>query len=157
MISTKLLERVKTHWEAIAAAVIEQSRSDPHTPHHQELDSEELHARAHELLEGLGEWLTTQDPERITRRCEEIGRQRFSEGRPLAEVVYKVYMIELKTVEYMQYTNIAQTATEMFGEMEMLRALHRFFAIVVYSFVRGYEQAAAGSIWSAQKQKTHAL
>lgn len=153
MVSRKLLQRVETHWEAIAAAVIEQSRNDPHTPHHQDLYEEELHARSHELLEALGHWLSTQDSTKLAQRCEELGMQRYAAGVPLAEVVYKLHMIELKTVEYMQYSNIAQTATEMFGEMEMLRALQRFFAIVVYSFVRGYEQAAVRAEWRAQKMR----
>lgn len=145
MLSTKLLQRVETHWESIAAAVIEQSRCDPNTPHHQELDDEELHARARDLVHNLGHWLTSQDEGALARRYEEVGNARFLEGMPLAEVVYKLHLIELKTVEYIQHANIAQSAVEIFGELEMLRALHRFFAIVVYSVVRGYEKAAHGT------------
>jgi hypothetical protein len=145
MLSTKLLQRVETHWEAIAAAVIEQTRNDPNTPHHQELDDEEMHARARDLVHNLGHWLTSQDEAALTRRYEEVGRARFAERIPLAEVVYKVHLIELKTVDYIQHANTAQTAVEIFGELEMLRALHRFFAIVVHAIVKGYESAAAGS------------
>ena len=151
MLPIRLLHRVETHWDAIAAAVIEQTRIDPNTPHHQELDDEELHARARDLVHNLGTWLTSQDADALARRYEEVGRQRCREGVPLAEAVYKLHLIEQKTVDYIQYSNIAQNATEIFGELEILRALHRFFAIVVHSMVRGYEDAASRERWSARR------
>jgi len=146
MLSAKLLQRVEDHWESIASAVIEQTRTDPNTPHHRELDDQELIARVRDLVHNLGEWLASQDEAELSARYEEVGRARFLDGMPLAEVVYKLHLIELKTVEYIQHANAAQSAVEIFGELEMLRALHRFFAIVVYSVVKGYERAAAVSV-----------
>ena len=96
-------------------------------------------------MDNLGVWQTTQDGEALSRRYQEVGHARFCEGIPLAECVYKVHLIELKTVEYIQFANSAQTAMEIFGELEMLRALHRFFAVVVHAMVKGYEDAATGT------------
>jgi hypothetical protein len=145
MLSSRLLQRVETHWDAIAAAVIEQASRDPHTPHHKELDDQELLARCSDLIQHLGQWLTSQDEGTLERRYEEVGHDRFMERIPLAEVVYKVHLIEQKTVDYIQHANVAQSAVEIFSELEMLRALHRFFAIVVYAVVTGYEKAATGT------------
>jgi hypothetical protein len=142
MLSTKLLHRVETHWEAIAAAVVHEMQTDPNTPHHQILDEEEIRARAYDLMHNLGVWLTSGDEPSVARRHQEIGRERHSEGIPLAEVVYKLQLIERKTVEYIQVANAAQSAVEVYGELEMLRALQRFFAAVIYNVIAGYERAA---------------
>lgn len=142
MLSTKLLHRVEAHWEAIARAVVQQMQTDPNTPHHQILDEEEIRARAHDLMHNLGVWLTVGDEGGVARRHQEIGRARHAEGVPLAEVVYKLQLIERKTVDYIQVENPAQNAMDMYGELETLRALERFFAAVIYNVVVGYEQAA---------------
>jgi hypothetical protein len=142
MLSTRLLQRIEMHWEAIAQAVVDQFRSDPHTPHHQEFDQEEVLARARDLVHHLGLWLASPDDEMVGRRYREVGHARQADGTPLAEVVYRLQLIELKTAEYVQSENAATTAVEVYAELEMLRSLHRFFASVIYNVVVGYEEAA---------------
>jgi hypothetical protein len=133
---------VEAHWESIAKAVVQQMRTDPNTPHHQVLDEEEIRARAHDLMHNLNVWLTSGDEATVARHHQEIGRARHAEGVPLAECVYRFQLIESKTIDYIQVTNPAQSALDMYGELEVLRALQRFFAIVTYNVVAGYEQAA---------------
>jgi hypothetical protein len=142
MLSTKLLQRVEAHWESIAAAVIEQTRTDPNTPHHQDLEDAELHARVSDLVHNLGTWLSSEDVGKLSSRYEEVGKARYSEGIPVAETVYRIHLIEAKTLDYIEQSNAAQTAVEIFGELEMVRALHRFFRIVVHAVVKGYEREA---------------
>jgi hypothetical protein len=142
MLSTRLLQRVEAHWESIAKAVIEQTRIDPNTPHHQELADAELYARVSDLVQHLGTWLSSDDAGKIYPRYEEIGAARFTEGIPLAEMVYRIQLIEAKTLDYIQQTNAAQSAVEIFGELEMVRALHRFVGIVIHAVVKGYEREA---------------
>jgi hypothetical protein len=153
MLATRLLQRIEQHWDAIARAVVEQARTDPNTPHHRLLDDDEVHARARELLHALGVWLTSGDEAALVRRCREIGKQRHTEGVLLAEIVYKLLLIERKTVDYVQTENVAQTSVQIYAELEMVRALQRFFAIVIHSVVAGYEQAAINTratSWSRQ-------
>jgi hypothetical protein len=142
MLSTKLLHRVEAHWESIAKAVVQQMQTDPNTPHHQVLDEEEIRARAHDLMHNLGVWLTSGDESGVAHSHQEIGRARHAEGVPLAECVYRLQLIESKTIDYIQVQNPAQSAMDMYGELEVLRALERFFAIVIYNVIVGYEQAA---------------
>lgn len=142
MLSARLLQRVEQHWEAIARAVVDQSKTDPNTPHHHALDEEEIHARARDLVHNMGFWLTAQDEGTIAQRYQEIGRARHAEGVPLAEVVYKLHLIERKTEDFIQLENSASSSVELYGELEMLRGLHRFFDLVVHNVVAGYERAA---------------
>ena len=142
MLSTRLLQRVEQHWDAIARAVVDQTRNDPNTPHHRVLDDEEIHARARDLVHNLGFWLTSGDETVVAHRYQEVGRARHADGIPLTEVVYKLHLIERKTEDFIQTENSASTSVELYGELEMLRALHRFFDLVVHNVVAGYEQAA---------------
>ena len=153
MISARLLQRIETHWETIAADVISHTKIDPNTPHHQDLESGELHARARDLVHSLGEWLMTGDRESLTDRYRQVGELRHKQGMPLSEVVYKVQLIELKVVDYIQNANAAQNAIEVYGELEMLRALHKFFAIVIHGLIMGYERAAARRELAASVQR----
>lgn len=156
MLSTRLLQRVEQHWDAIARSVVEQTRSDPNTPHHRILDEEEIHARARDLVHNLGYWLTAGDEATVARRYLEVGKARHAEGVPLAEVVYKVHLIERKTEDFIQSENAAPTSVELYGELEMLRGLHRFFDLVVYNVVMGYEDAAVATRAAAWSRRVHA-
>jgi hypothetical protein len=156
MLSSRLLQRVEQHWDAIARAVVEQARTDPNTPHHQLLDEEEVYARARELAHTLGVWLTSGDESALARRYHEVGKARHAEGVSLAEVVYKLLLIERKTVEYIQAENLHQTSVDIYAELKMVRALQRFFAIVIHSVVTGYEQAAISTRAAAWARQTAA-
>jgi hypothetical protein len=156
MLSTRLLQRVEQHWDAIARAVVEQTRTDPNTPHHQVLDDEEIRARARDLVQHLGFWLTAGDESAMARRYQEIGRIRHREGVSLAEVVYKLLLIERKTADYIQTENVAQTSVDIYAELEMIRALDRFFGIVLHNVVAGYEQAAIAARAAAWARNTAA-
>jgi hypothetical protein len=142
MLSTKLLHRVEAHWDAIAKAVVQHMQTDPNTPHHQVLDEEQIRARAHDLMHNLNVWLTSHDESAVARRNQEIGHERHAEGVSLAECVYRMQLIQRKTIDYIQLQNPAQSALDMYGELEIMRALERFFAVVIYNLVVGYEQAA---------------
>jgi hypothetical protein len=144
MIPSQLVQRIEQHWQAIATAAVEQAGVDPEIPHHRSLDADELQARVHDLVQNLVFWITARDETQIGHRYELLGKSRFAEGTPLAEVVYKLQLIERKVLEYVQDQNLALSAVEIYGELEMLRSLHRFFALITYHLVKGYETAARG-------------
>jgi hypothetical protein len=156
MLSSRLLQRVEQHWDAIARAVVEQTKHDSNTPHHRVLEDEEVRARTRDLVHNLGFWLTAGDEETVARRYREVGRTRHAEGIPLAEVVYKLHLIERKTEDFIQTENSASTSVELYGELEMLRALHRFFDLVVHNVVAGYETAAVATRAAAWSTHAHA-
>jgi hypothetical protein len=111
-------------------------------PYHRKLEAEKLQARAHDLVRNLAFWMTTRDEGELGRRYEELGKARFTDGIPLVESIYKLQIMERKVLEYVQDQNMALNAVEIYGELEMLRSLNRFLAIITYHFVKGYETAA---------------
>ncbi|HBY61979.1 MAG TPA: hypothetical protein DEH78_19335 [Solibacterales bacterium] len=137
-----LIQRIEANWEKIATAVAQQSQRDRNVEHYRTLDNDELRKRAQDVAQNLGYWLTTENSGAVVERYRALGRRRYHEGFPLSEVVYKLQLIERKITEYAQDQNAATTALEIYGELEMLRALRRFFDLAIHGLVSGYEQAA---------------
>lgn len=152
MLSAKLLNRIEHNWEQIATAVISSAHTDERVRHYSTLDNEELRARARDLVANLSLWLNGQADGETERRYEALGRTRHEQGFPLHEVIAKIQLIERKISDYVQEENAAQNAVALYSELEMLRALHRFFHIVQRSVVEGYETAAHNkSAWRLPK------
>ena len=152
MLSTRLLNKIEQNWERIAAAVVLAVHTNDQVQRYRLLDEDELRARARDIVTNLGLWLHAKDDVETGRRYEALGHMRYEQGYPLQEVIAQLHLIERKIADYVQDENAAQTAVDLYSEIEMIRALHRYFQVVQYSVVAGYEQAAlhAGR-WQAAK------
>lgn len=89
--------------------------------------------------------MSTQNEAEIALRFEELGRRRRAEGFSLAEVVRKIQLLEEKLVEAARDENEARNTLDIYGELEILRALNRFFWLANYHVVFGYEAAHRSS------------
>jgi hypothetical protein len=141
MLSTTLISRIESKWERIVASVIDETHRDSRLASYQALSTTELRRRAEDLVRNLGQWLSTQNETEIALRFEELGRRRRAEGFSLAEVVRKIQLLEEKLVEAARDENEARTTLDIYGELEIVRALNRFFWLANYHVVFGYEAA----------------
>lgn len=139
MLSARLIQRIETNWEAIAANVIAQVRRDQEVAHYQSLSESEIRERAHDLVVNLSYWLLSNNQAEIGSRYEALGRRRYREGVPLHEVVYKLTMIRRSISTYVMEQNLALSAVEVYEELDLVRSLTRFFDLVMHNVVRGYE------------------
>lgn len=150
MLSTLLIKRIESKCEQIVRSVIDDTHRDPRLPSYQALSTQELRQRAQDLVRNLGQWLTSQDESEIARRFETLGRRRYDEGFALAEVVRKIQLLEEKLVQAARDENDAKNALDIYGELEILRALNRFFWLANYHVVAGYEAAAGADRQAAR-------
>lgn len=141
MLSTLLIRRIESKWEQIVGAVVDETHRDPRLPSYQGLSTQELRRRAENFVRNLGHWLSTQDEAEIAQWFEDLGRRRRQEGVALAEVVRKIQLLEEKLVQAAREENDAKNALDIYGELEILRALNRFFWLANYHVVAGYEAA----------------
>lgn len=139
MVSTRLIQRIESHWEEIAAKVIEQVRRDEAVRHYSGLSESEIRERAHDLVVNLAYWQVSLNDPGIAARYEHLGRRRYREGIPLHEVVYKLTLIRRQLAAYVMEQNLNLSPLEIYEELDLLRSLMRFFDLVIYSVVRGYE------------------
>jgi hypothetical protein len=142
ILSARLLSRIEQNCEKIARGVYDQSRRDEHTCHYAALDEEEIRRRAKDVVRNLNDWIRGEiGEEELRERYRQLGARRRSERFPLEEVVYMLQTIEWQIVQYVQNDNPPVSTLDVYGELEVLRALHRFFGIVVHSTVSGYERS----------------
>lgn len=142
MLSTTIISRIEANWERIVASVIDETHRDHRLASYQALSTHELRCRAEDLVRNLGQWLSAGNDETIALRFEDLGRRRRDEGFSLAEVVRKIQLLEAKLVEAARDENDARNALDIYGELEIVRALNRFFWLANYHVVHGYESAA---------------
>lgn len=152
MLSARLLDRIETHWDKIADAVVFSAHADERFAHYRALEDEELRTRARDLIANLRLWLTGKDDTELEERYRRLGSIRMGQGFPLHEIVGIVQLIERKTLDYVRDANSASNAVELYGELEMIRVLNRYFQIVQLSLVEGFEVAARNqSAWTAAR------
>jgi hypothetical protein len=140
MSPSRLIQLVESNWETIAGITISRVHSDPEVPNYQALTDIELRSRARDLLSHLGHWLAKRDPEVLARRYEDLGRQRFDEGMPLHEVIYKLQLLKRAVYEHARDQHLEITAIELYAEQEFLGLIDEFFDRIIFRVCKGYSE-----------------
>ena len=140
MSPARLIEIVQNDWETIASQAIERVHSDPEVPNYRALTDDELRARARDLLAQLGRWLARRDEDSLARRYEDLGRQRFDEGMPLHEVIYKLQLLKRSVYEHARDQHLEVTAIELYAEQEFLGLIDEFFDRIIFRVCKGYSE-----------------
>ena len=145
MLSTKLVQMIETHSDALAAGVIRHLRADPRSPSIATLPEDELRDQCHGVLKRLGHWLAESGEDEIARQYEDLGRLRLREDVPLHEAVHALHLLKRSMLDYVRAQGLAQTAADVYGEEELEHEIGRFFDSAVYHLVRGYESGLPGA------------
>lgn len=142
MLGVRLLSRIEKNWEKIARSVLEQSRRDVNVHHYSRLHETEVRTRCLDVVHDLRCWVNgDMTEEELRAEYRRLGARRYRDGFPLEEVVYMLQTIEWQIVQYVQDENPPQNPVDLYSEVEILRALDRFFGITVHSTVAGFERA----------------
>lgn len=137
MISVRQVHFVEEHWESIAARALARLRRE--LPHSHALSDEMILERVQDLFGHLGDWLSASDPEQISR-YEQVGRGRALENISLHDVVRTLQIIRQCAVDYVR-ENVVDNAVALMAENDLEYSVDRFFDLVIYHVVKGYEGA----------------
>ncbi len=140
MLSPRLLELIEAHWEEIANRLIHALRNHPDTPNLARKPDAELKEWCRAILKNMGALLLGADKE-IARRYRRAGRARYEEDVPLHEAVLRVQLLKDKILAFINEQALPMTTLHLYAEEELERRIGRFFDLIVYSLVRGYEDA----------------
>jgi hypothetical protein len=66
---------------------------------------------------------------------------RFEEGVPLCEAVRGLFLVKDKMIDFVLNQAAARTYMQLYAEEELEHRVDRFFDILVYHLVKGYEDA----------------
>jgi len=143
MMLYRLVRLIETHSEALAASLLERVQNSPLTPSYQNVAGTAVKDRVYEIYRHLGEWLVGKDESYLEQRYLEIGALRASQRAPLSEVIWVIVLTKENLWEFVQKEAVLERPVEVFGELEMLQLLEKFFDRAIYYASVGYERATA--------------
>jgi hypothetical protein len=139
MVSPKLIQQIEDHWEAIAARALRRVRSCADLPRLKDMPESDLQLISQRTLHNLSHWLHNNPDKEIASRYEEVGRQRFKDGMPLCEAVRGIQLMKDSTLDYIRDQGFASTSVQIFAEEELVVQLGRFWDLLIFHLVKGYE------------------
>jgi len=141
MLSGRLVQSIADNWEEIAVSTIRKIRRHPEMDVLGAQSDAELRAWCREILEKLGEWLTARSEDEVKTRFESAGVQRFEEAVPLHEAVARFQLLKNTIIAFVHDEAVPAGYLQLYAEEELESRVTRFFDMLVYYVVRGYEQA----------------
>ena len=137
MISVTQIHFVEEHWEAIAKRALARIRSE--VLHSEGLSDQMIVDRSQELFGHLGDWLVSPDPLLLTAKYEQVGRMRAREHIYLYDLVRCMQILRQSAVDYIREHELKEHSVLLRSENELEYRIDRFFDLVVYQMVKGYE------------------
>lgn len=143
MMLYRLVRLIETHSEALAACLLSRVQDCQATPEYKNVPCEELKGRVYEIYRHLGDWLMTEDQASLEARYLEIGARRALQRVPLSQLIWAIILTKENLWEFIQRESVLERPVEVFGELEMLQLLDRFFDRAIHYAAIGYERAIA--------------
>ena len=136
MISVRQVHFIEEHWRAIGHRAIAHIHRE--MAHSHALSDAMIQERVEDLFAHLGDWLAAPDPELLSR-YEEVGRKRAAAHVYLHELVRMLQIIRLDAIDYVRENELSDSSITLRAENELEYNIDRFFDLVIYHLVRGYE------------------
>lgn len=141
MVSARLVHQIETHWETVAFRLARRIRECREVPTIARRPESELQQVCQRLLSNLGHYLVAGGEVDLAERYEEVGRQRYRDHIPLHEAVRALQIMKEETEDYIRDQGFHQTSVELYAEEELEHHLGRFFDLLQFHMVKGYENA----------------
>jgi len=155
MFAAKLVQLIETHADKLADKLMENLKNSPQCQTMlQRVPPDELRRRAHEIYRHLADWVSSKTESEIEERYIGLGVRRARQGVPFSEFLWAVNATKEYLWEYLQREGLMEDPIELWGEIDLLHALERFFDRAAYFAAMGYESAGEhASVASAGWQR----
>jgi hypothetical protein len=142
MLGLRLVRLIEKHSAEIAESLMARILESERTKAYRTLPTDELRASLVSLYAHLGEWLLTKTEADVERRFRAVGAQRSAEGIPASQLAWALHLSKAQIWGYVYKESGAEKALELYGELEFLETLDRFFDHAVFHALNGYEERA---------------
>ena len=150
----RLVKLIEDHSDGLARSLHNRYRTCNKCSAYAGVPENELIEKVYEVYRHLGEWLLGKTETDIELRYLEIGAQRAAEGVPVSQVVWMICLVRENLWDYLQKHAELEHPAEIFGEMELLEMLDKFFHFAIYYAALGHERATAGLTVTAETVTT---
>jgi hypothetical protein len=142
MVSGRLVHSIEQHGDKIIGNVIARIEQDPEMAHMHAMFGSELRGWGQDLLQHMGQWLTTSSHENLEHRYERIGRVLCDEGAPLDQCLRALFLVREKVLDYVNEQALDKDVMALYEEEELERRLCRFFDLLAVHMAKGFERAS---------------
>jgi hypothetical protein len=139
----RLVRLIEMHSHELAACLLDRVHNSEATPDYQLVPDEDLKERVYEIYHHLGDWLMTKDELDLEARYLRIGARRAQQDVPFSQVAWAIVLTKDTLWEFLKKESEMDRPVEVFGELEMLQLLDRFFDRAAYYAAVGHEKARA--------------
>jgi len=146
MLLYRLVRLIETHSQPLAASLLLRVQESEHTREYRSVPAEELKQRVYEIYRHLGEWLIGKTEFDIEKRYREIGALRAQQGVPFSQLAMAIMLTKDNLWDFLKKESAMDRPVEVFGELELLQLLERFFDHAIFYAALGYEQAIAADL-----------
>jgi hypothetical protein len=150
MFAVRLVNLIETHADRLSEGLLHKLKTSEqcHEMLHK-VPADELQRRTHEIYCNLGDWLLTKTESEIEERYVGLGLRRAHQGVPFSAFLWAITATKEYLWEFLQREGLLEEPLELFGEIELLHSLERFFDRVLYFASLGYESARQAEIGHA--------
>ena len=144
LLAYRLVKLIESHSDGLARSLHDRYRRCDKCTAYANVPESDLTEKVYEVYRNLGEWLLSKTEADIERRYLEVGAQRAAQGVPISQVVWMICLVRENLWDYLQKHAELEHPAEIFGEMELLEMLEKFFSLAIYYAALGHERATAG-------------
>jgi hypothetical protein len=141
MLAYRLVRLIETHSDALASGLLAKVQNSDCTRGYHNVPPEELKQRVYEIYRHLGDWLLGKSEFDIEARYLEIGARRAQQQVPFSQLAMTIIFTKENLWDFMKKESVLDRPVEVFGELEMLQLLDKFFDSAIYYAALGYERA----------------
>jgi hypothetical protein len=157
MLGAHLMQLIEAHAPALTKDVVQDLKTNEHTPNFARFKPVELENRVSVLCWNLGKWIGNPDENAIREEYEEMGRERFRQGVPVSELVYALLLTKRHLRRYIRDYAVVDFAgdrivpdellpIELHSIQELNYQVGEFFDRALYHLARGFELEASVSV-----------
>ena len=147
MLAYRLVRLIENHSEALAIGLLKKVQGSEANASYQNVPPGELKQRVFEIYRHLGDWLLGKSEFDIEKRYLEIGARRAQQLVPLSQLTMAIILTKENLWEFLKNQAVLDRPTEVFGELEMLELLDKFFDTAMYYATVGYERVCAVEVY----------
>ncbi|MFB3829684.1 MAG: hypothetical protein ACE15B_23135 [Bryobacteraceae bacterium] len=135
------MQTIQNHSDVVNARAVRRIRRHPDFEVLGQRSDAELHDWCGLILESLIAWLDTGSEAEVRRRFHLAGEERFEESVPLHEAVLRFQVMKDVIIDLLHELVMPEDTMQLYAEEELENRVVRFFDLLVYELVRGYEAA----------------
>jgi hypothetical protein len=140
MFAVRLVQLIEDHADKLSEGLLQKVRTSPRCSEvARRVPPEELRRRAHDVYHHLSEWLLNTTETEIEERYVGLGVRRARQGIAYSHVFWALCATKEHLWDYLQREGLLDGPVELWGEMELLHCLERFFDSALYFTAVGYE------------------